>query len=137
MQYVLGFMFSYHGEVCLIHKKRGPTGVVGRYNGVGGKVRVGESNREAMNREAHEETGILLTPYHWTYYGDLIGPDYEVALLYTKLQKGQQPVSVTDEEVYMAANFRHFNLADHAALFIQAAQNAMLFPTSSFTLRIR
>ncbi|MEK7615400.1 MAG: 8-oxo-dGTP diphosphatase [Patescibacteria group bacterium] len=43
-------------EICLAMKKRGFG--VGRWNGVGGKVEVGESIESAVKRETREEIGV-------------------------------------------------------------------------------
>lgn len=46
-------------DICLAMKKRGFG--KGRYNGVGGKVEVGETIQEATLREAKEEIGITVS----------------------------------------------------------------------------
>jgi len=43
-------------EICLAMKKRGFG--VGRWNGVGGKIEVGEAIESAAKREAEEEVGV-------------------------------------------------------------------------------
>jgi len=47
-------------EVALVRKKRGPIFNVGRLNGCGGHIKVGESAVGAMRREANEELGLWL-----------------------------------------------------------------------------
>ncbi len=60
--YTLVFLLKRSGsgvsEVCLAMKKRGFG--AGRWNGVGGKVEVGEGVEDAARREAHEEIGVVL-----------------------------------------------------------------------------
>ena len=57
----------------MIEKKRGPEGVAGRWNGVGGKVEEGETPAEAMVRECFEETSLPSTPEGWVHFGVLHG----------------------------------------------------------------
>jgi len=47
-------------EVALVRKKRGPVFNVGRLNGCGGHIKIGESAVGAMRREANEELGLWL-----------------------------------------------------------------------------
>jgi 8-oxo-dGTP diphosphatase len=73
--YVLGFLFDpgLH-NVALIEKQR-PEWQRGRFNGIGGKVDVGEDIDAAMSREFHEETGVLLPPHEWTQFVKMTGAD--------------------------------------------------------------
>jgi len=57
-RYVCGFLFDSHRRVLLVRKTRGPVAVVGRWNGIGGRIERGESGLEAMRREFVEGTGI-------------------------------------------------------------------------------
>jgi 8-oxo-dGTP diphosphatase len=58
--YVVGFLFSPdYKKVVLIRKNR-PQWQVGKLNGVGGHVEVGEFPCDAMSREFVEETGVYL-----------------------------------------------------------------------------
>lgn len=65
--YCLGFAFDYGGNVLLLrkHPGRGPSSVRNRLNGLGGKIRDGESAVNAMVREFREESGIDTTPDVW------------------------------------------------------------------------
>src|SRR5258708_99551 len=80
MNYVEGFLFSYDmTKFVLIKKNRGPSHMIGKLAGVGGKI--GESRREvgderefiklnesplhAMSREFEEETGLLVKQNRW------------------------------------------------------------------------
>ena len=47
-------------HVLLGYKKRGFG--AGKYTGIGGKIELGETVREAAVREMHEETGVVMSP---------------------------------------------------------------------------
>lgn len=69
INYVLGFLFDREGElVWLIKKSRGPANLIGKYNGIGGKVESGETPEEAMHREGKEEAGVDAL---WVRYGSM------------------------------------------------------------------
>jgi len=57
-QTTLCFLFNSHSEILLIYKKRGFG--VGKWNGVGGKVEVGEQPIDAAKREVMEEVGVIV-----------------------------------------------------------------------------
>ena len=76
-EYVAGFLFSPAGtEVVLVHKKKGPGVVVGKWNGVGGKVELGEAPLPAMIREFKEETGVHILD--WRLYCEYCGDGFLV-----------------------------------------------------------
>jgi 8-oxo-dGTP diphosphatase/2-hydroxy-dATP diphosphatase len=69
----LSLLFLQNGdEVLLAMKKRGFG--AGRWNGVGGKVEVGETIEAAMLREAYEE--IMVTPSTYQKVGDIRFDEY-------------------------------------------------------------
>ena len=71
--YVLGFMFdSTHQNVLLIRKNK-PEWQAGKLNGIGGKIEPGEQPFDAMVREFHEETGLIVTRDYWTHFGHMTG----------------------------------------------------------------
>lgn len=59
IKYVLGFYFT--DTHCLLINQGKHT------NGIGGKLKHGETREDAMIREFHEETGIKTTAYDWQY----------------------------------------------------------------------
>ncbi len=68
-RYVLGFLFTRDARlVLMIDKARGPANVVGRLNGIGGKVEPGETPAHAMRREGIEEANADV---EWTHYGSM------------------------------------------------------------------
>lgn len=98
-RYVLGFAVASSGVVYLIHKARGPEHVVGRWNGIGGKVHDGESDAEAMTREFAEEAGVTIPRERWHRYGSMGGSGWECALFTVILRNGEAPRTVGDEDV--------------------------------------
>jgi 8-oxo-dGTP diphosphatase len=65
MIYVCGFLFTHdRRHVALIHKLK-PDWQRGKFNGIGGKLEVGETISEAMGREFFEETGLFIQRFHW------------------------------------------------------------------------
>lgn len=60
VRYVCGFLFDGHKRVLLVQKTRGPAAIVGKWNGIGGRIEPNELQRQAMRREFREETGIDL-----------------------------------------------------------------------------
>lgn len=63
--YVVGFMFNPDRDKVLLIQKLGPKWQNGKYNGVGGKIELGEEPIDAMIREFEEEAGILTSPDDW------------------------------------------------------------------------
>lgn len=61
--YVLGFLFSPDLESVLLMQKNRPAWQAGHFNGIGGKIESGETPLDAMARECHEETGVLIAPW--------------------------------------------------------------------------
>jgi 8-oxo-dGTP pyrophosphatase MutT (NUDIX family) len=54
-------------KVALVKKNR-PDFQIGLYNGVGGRVELGESSVQAMVREAYEEAGLTSTKDDWLFF---------------------------------------------------------------------
>lgn len=70
-EYVVGFLFGYDVDsiekaknVVLIKKDK-PDFLKGKWNGVGGKVELGEEPKQAMCREFLEETGCYIDNWHY------------------------------------------------------------------------
>ena len=78
-EYVCGLVFSEdRRRVVLIKKTRGPANVVGRWNGVGGRVEPDEMPVVAMAREFMEETGVATSFSLWRNFMTLTGRDWIV-----------------------------------------------------------
>lgn len=101
MKYVLGFAFDEGGKnVALIRKNRGPVGLHGRLNGVGGKVNIGkETYHEAMSREFKEEAGLEIPASSWGYKGCFSGEKYTVSVFVTHIRDLSSVRTMEDEEV--------------------------------------
>jgi len=57
-RYCVGFMFSPYMEVVALIRKKRPEWQAGLLNGVGGRLREGETPLEGMRREFREEAGV-------------------------------------------------------------------------------
>ncbi|MCP3924893.1 MAG: NUDIX domain-containing protein [Desulfobacterales bacterium] len=68
--FVVGFAFTEDKKQVLLVRKEKPPWQKGHLNGVGGKVKKGETPLEAMMREGHEETGLYLP---WKYKARMEG----------------------------------------------------------------
>lgn len=103
---VVGFAFDDQcGKVILIQKKREPVnaGMIGKLNGVGGRVKQRERYETAMIREFQQETGALVGG--WKHFAISEGDAWRLYFFVTclnprewrQIKKGK--ASVTDEEV--------------------------------------
>lgn len=115
-EYVLGFVFQapQEGEVTratrprvvLLHKERGPQGVAGWVNGIGGRIggRIDPlltrpSITGRMSEKARQEAGLDIPASSWRTYGTARGPGWTVWLLAASLPPGQVAHTTTDETV--------------------------------------
>jgi 8-oxo-dGTP pyrophosphatase MutT (NUDIX family) len=74
-RYVVGFLFNESRDVvAMIKKVKGPNSVIGRWNGIGGKVEATDFNTyEAMSREFREEAGVDIIEYEWKKFAVVEG----------------------------------------------------------------
>lgn len=80
-EYVVGFAF-WRDSVLLIHKKKGPSYVVGKLNGVGGKVEYSDDSfYHSMSREFLEEVDFSIYADEWEHIAIMNGPDYILHIL--------------------------------------------------------
>lgn len=102
-EYVCGLLYtSEKKKLVLILKNRGPGNMVGRYNGVGGVMRSGESPFSAMARECHEEAGVATEPHEWRIFATLSDEKtYRVYFLETESLFADLHRSMTDEVTRM------------------------------------
>lgn len=136
-KYVLGFFFSEDRERVLLIKKNRPEFLRGKLNGIGGHLESAESPLSAMQREFHEETGILTKMEEWIYYGlalpmqgeiipadlpNLITTDPDEAILFIYYNFGDlsEAKSMTDEIVYdvSISELDNYNVEPSAKYFL-------------------
>lgn len=106
MNYVVGLVFNPEQDhVVLIHKNHGPEAVVGKWNGVGGKVEHGEKLVDAMVREFQEEAGVVVPAVLWKFVGtitpDIGRPIYDQSQIhfFTAVGDISEVKTETDEEI--------------------------------------
>lgn len=105
-QFVVGFAFTENRqEVLLIKKARSKSGfewMIGRLNGLGGKVVEKENPFLAMSREFAEEAGVVICPLEWKICGKFLGDDYEVIVFSTFTDAVKKSVTSSEEgEIYL------------------------------------
>lgn len=71
-EYVLGFCFDAKLVTVLLIRKTRPEWQASKLNGVGGKIKVGETPLQVMEREFREETGCDVE-LDWRQFGTLRG----------------------------------------------------------------
>lgn len=76
--YVLGFAFSPGNHYVALIEKQRPAWQAGKWNGIGGKVEVGEAPIDAMVREFREEAGAAITADRWREFLVLSGTESQV-----------------------------------------------------------
>ncbi len=103
MRYVAGFLFSPDQKKVVLIKKARPAWQKGRYNAVGGKIELGETPLQAMQREFLEETGHII--HNWEPVADLQGPDWSCnffracgVLENCRTQDMEEPIEIFDVE---------------------------------------
>lgn len=101
LRFVCGFLFSPGlDSVALIRKNR-PQWMLGRLNGIGGKIEPGETPWQAMCREFEEEAGVAAVPwllFHREYFPDTSSHVFFFCATHAALHKVR---TVTDEKVYL------------------------------------
>lgn len=96
-RYVCGFLFDLDfQQVALIQKNR-PPHQAGKYNGLGGKIELGEQPEDAMTREFYEESGLLVT--HWKPFARIEGDGWVSYFVFANDERVLQVQSMEDQEV--------------------------------------
>jgi 8-oxo-dGTP diphosphatase len=114
-EYVVGLAFSEQKDrIVLIKKKRGPAQLIGKWNGVGGHLEVGELPGAAMVREFKEETGVETTHDQWTEFMQLEGTDWAVVFFYC-ISNATQAARTTEDEVVGSWYVNNLPHMDHLA----------------------
>lgn len=96
-KYVVGFLFNPEKDKVILIQKNRPNWQKGLYNGVGGHIEIGETPGQAMIREFHEETGVLIM--QWLEYALIKGADYEVYFFHASSKKYNKARKMTDESI--------------------------------------
>lgn len=97
--WVCGFLFysaPHELNVALVEKRHGPSVVVGKLNGIGGKVEAGELPHAAMVREFREEAGLLVP--QWRRFCDLRVSSFGLVHMYAAHVTAEQAMQVTQQE---------------------------------------
>lgn len=101
MKYVLGFVFDESFDfVALIRKNRAPAGaesMIGRWNGIGGKIEEGEDIYDAMSREFEEETSVSIPSSEWIHF--MSNNEDELEILYAVTDDVFHSKTIEDEDV--------------------------------------
>ena len=70
-RYVVGLLFSSSRDRVVLIRKQRPERLMGRWNGVGGKVERDEDPIHALHREFEEETGVATHHLAWREFARL------------------------------------------------------------------
>jgi len=104
-KYVTGFLFSLDGnDVALIEKQK-PEWQKGMINGIGGKIKDGETPAQAMEREFAEETGVVIPAEKWDHYVTLYNDWFECHFFRAKSDKIKD-VRTMEKETVVTLNIR-------------------------------
>lgn len=76
-RHVVGFAFTPDFSRVALIRKRKPEWQRGLLNGIGGRVKVDEQSRDAMEREFFEETGVRFVGQEWTHFLTMRFPSWE------------------------------------------------------------
>lgn len=111
-EYVLGLALSSDRQKVLLIEKKRPVAQAGTWNGVGGKIELGESPNQAMAREFEEETGLVWPPHSWGSLGAIEQSDVFKVWVFFAHGDLQSAKSCTDEVVRVFSNHQlaHFPL---------------------------
>lgn len=105
-EYVVGFLFDpTYTKVAVVLKIK-PARQAGLFNGIGGKVEIGELPDNAMSREFKEETGVLIPSNQWRHYANLKGKDFTVYVFEASSEEVYNVSTQEEEDIYI------FNVED-------------------------
>lgn len=123
--YVLGFAFDEAKQNVVLIRKNKPEWQKGKWNGVGGKVEIGENYEDAMVREFKEETGVETSIYDWTRYMYMCGEGWEVNVFYSVDNRYDVSKTSTEElvERWRVDQVPHMNAISNLSWLIPMAIN--------------
>lgn len=114
--YVTGFLFNSNKSHVNLIKKNRPKWQAGSYNGVGGKIELGESPQQAMRREFLEEAGLDIP--EWEHVAVLRGKNWENCI-FRAFGNPWKASSMTEEEVgVFATDLPMFSLYGHGPTLV-------------------
>lgn len=99
-EYVLGFLFTPDRQRVVLMRKARPEWQRGRLNGVGGRIEEGETPKRAMEREAHEETGVM--GVRWEHFATIRGESWCVFVFRAFDEQADEANNIDDEPVICA-----------------------------------
>ena len=102
--YVLGFAFSRDFRyVALVKKDRSPPGaehMIGKWNGIGGKIEDSDKTpARAMAREFEEEAGVYIGPAEWTLFDFFLDKEDGVWVFFVSTDKIHEIESMESEQI--------------------------------------
>jgi 8-oxo-dGTP diphosphatase len=119
LHFTAGFLFRRKGdEVALIRKER-PAWQRGLWNGIGGKIELGENALVAQQREFREETGAVVSD--WRHFATLRWDSGSVSFFTSQWECA--PRSLTEEEVawHPVASLDQLAMVSHVRWLIPLA----------------
>lgn len=105
IRYTVGFLFNEElTKLLLIQKKRGPTFNLGKWNGLGGKIELGEGIRTSIAREVLEEARVTTDCTEWSCYHKERTADCELYFMTAKISTHRLMLakSLTDERITLS-----------------------------------
>jgi len=100
-RYVLGFIFDADARHIALIEKRRPAWQAGLLNGIGGKIELGETPLQAMERECREECGLTEFLQPFRLFGRMSGPLFVVDMFTARAANLRQARTCTDETVHV------------------------------------
>ena len=99
IHYTLGFLFDEAKRyVVLVYKLRGYR--TERWNGLGGHIEASDpSDRDAMARECHEESGVVVPAESWQAFARIVTPKAQVHVFYAVTDDAWKADTRTDERI--------------------------------------
>lgn len=126
-RYVLGFVMDEKKEkIVLIHKNR-PDFQAGKLSGLGGKIKEGETPKEAMKREILEESGLVIDDNNLNHIGVIEDnkkddkDNFKVDVFHATSSNITKAKTLTDEEVIVfriSDALKQENLTNHVPQII-------------------
>lgn len=129
--YVLGFLLSKKSQVTLIEKNRGPC--IGKLNGLGGTVEIGETIPQAMTREFKEESSVYIEESRWNFLGCFMSHRWLVNVFFADAKNREEydSIKTTEDEVVgwypISSLNEHKNLDPTARWLISACLDPTVY----------